>query len=91
MSAYIFNFYAEHIMWNARLDDSQAGINIERRNINNLKYAGNTMLMVEREEELKSLLTKVKELEWKAGLKCNIQTTKIMASSPITSCQTEGE
>ena len=76
-------------MWNAGLEE--AGIKIAGRNINNLRYADDTTLMAEREEELKSLLMKVKELEWKAGLKLNVQTTKIMASSPITSCQTEGE
>ena len=71
-------------MWNARLDEAQAGINIDGRNTNNLRYADNTTLMAESEEELKSLLMKVKEESEKAGLKLNIQKTKIMASSPIT-------
>ena len=78
--------YAENIMWNARLDEAQAGIKIARRNINNLRYTDDTTLMGEIEEELKSLLIKVKESE-KAGLKLNIQKTKIMASGPITSWQ----
>ena len=77
-------------MRNARLDEAQAGIKIARRNINNLRYADDTTLMVESEEELKSLLMKVKESE-KAGLKLNIQKTKIMASSPITSRQIDGD
>ena len=72
-------------MWNARLDEAQAGIKISRRNINNLRYAGDTILMAEREKELKSLLMKVKEESEKVGLKLNIQETKIMASGPITS------
>ena len=72
-------------MWNASLDDSQAGIKIARRNINNLRYADDTTLMAESKEELKSLLMKVKEESEKAGLKLNIQKTKIMASGPITS------
>ena len=71
-------------MWNARRDESQAGIKIARRNINNLRYADDTTLMVEREEELKSLLMKVKEENENVGLKFNIQKTKIMASGPIT-------
>ena len=71
-------------MRNARLDEAQAGIKISRRNINNLRYADNTTLMAESEEELKSLLVKVKEESEKAGLKLNIQKTKIMASCPIT-------
>ena len=82
-------------MWNARLDEEQAGVKIARRNINNLRYAGDTTLMVkksqESKEELKSLLMKVKEESEKAGLKLNIQKAKIMASSPITSWQTDGE
>ena len=78
-------------MQNARLDEAQAGIKIARRNINNLRYAGDTTLMVENEEELKSLLMKVKEENEKVGLKLNIQKTKIMASSPITSWQIDGE
>ena len=78
-------------MWNARLDEAQAGIKIARRNINNLQYADDTTLMVESEEELKSLLMKVKEKSEKVGLKLNIQKTKIMASGPITSWQLDGE
>ena len=78
-------------MWNARLDEAQAGIKIARRNINNLRYAYDTTLMAESEEELKRQLMKVKEESEKAGLKLNIQEMKIMASSPITSWQTEGE
>ena len=77
-------------MWNAGLDESQAGIKVASRNINNLRYADGTTLMAESEEELKSLLMKVKEESKKAGLKLNIQKTKIMASSPITSWQIEG-
>ena len=72
-------------MWNARLDESQAGIKIARRNINNLRYADDTTLMAESEEELKSILMKVKEESEKAGLKLNIQKTKITASGPVTS------
>ena len=72
-------------MWNARLDEAQAGIKIARRNINNLRYTDNTTFVAESEEELKSLLMKVKEESEKTGLKLNIQKTKIMASSPITS------
>ena len=86
-----FNFYAEYIMRNARLDESQAGIKIAVRNINNLRYADDTTLMAENKEELKSLLRKVEEESEKAGLKLNIQRTKIMASSPITSWQIDGE
>ena len=78
-------------MQNARLDEAQAGIKIVRRNINNLRYADDTTLMAESEEELKSLLMKVKEESQKAGLKLNIQKTKIMASGPITSWQIDGE
>ena len=78
-------------MRNARLDEAQAGIKISGRNINNLKYAGGTTLMVENEEELKSLLIKVKEESEKAGLKLNIRKTNIMASGPITSWQIDGE
>ena len=77
-------------MWNARLDETQAGIKISRRNINNLRYADDTTLMAE-SEELKSLLMKVKEESEKAGLKLNIYKMKIMASSPITSWKTDGE
>ena len=75
-------------MWNAGLDEAQAGIKIAGRNINNLRYAADTTLMAESEEDLKSLLMKVRE--WKAGLKLNIQKTKIMASDPITSWQIDG-
>ena len=78
-------------MRNARLDEAQAGIKIAGRNINNLRYADDTTLMAEIEEELKSLLMKVKEKSEKAGLKLNIQKTKIMASSPITSWQIDGQ
>ena len=78
-------------MWNARLDEARIGIKIARRNINNLRYADNTPLMAESEEELKSLLMKVKVESEKVGLKFNIQKTKIMASSPITSWQIDGE
>ena len=78
-------------MQNARLDEAQAGIKIAGRNINNLRYEDDTTLMAESEEELKSLLMKVKEQNEKAGLKLNIQKTKIMASSPITSWQIDGE
>ena len=83
--------YAEYIMRNARLDEAQARIKIAGRNINNLRYADDTTLMAESEEELKSLLKKVKEESEKVGLKLNIQKTKIMASSPITSWQIDGE
>ena len=78
-------------MWNARLDEAQAGIKIAGGNINNLRYADDTTLTVESKEELKSLLMKVKEESEKAGLKLNIQKTKIMASGPITSWQIDGE
>ena len=78
-------------MWNTRLDEEQAGIKIERRNINNLRYADDTTLRAESEEELKSLLIKVKEESEKFGLKLNIQKTKIMASSSITSWKIDGE
>ena len=78
-------------MWNARLNKAQAGIKISGRNINNFRYAGDTTFMVESEEEVKSFLTKVKEESGKAGLILNIQRTKIMASSPITSWQIDGE
>ena len=87
----LFNLYAEYIMRNAGLDEAQAGIKIAGRNINKLRYADNTTLMAESEEELKSLLMKVKEESEKAGLKLNIQKTKIMASGPNTSCQIDGE
>ena len=91
LSPCLFNFYAEYIMRNAGLEEAQAGIKIARKNINNLRYAGDTTLMAENEEELKSLLIKVKEESEKVGLKLNIQKTKIMASFPITSGQIDGE
>ena len=81
----LFNLYAVYIKQNARLDEAQAGIKIAGRNINNLRYADDTTLMAESEEEIKSLLMKVKEERGKVGLKLNIQKTKIMASTPITS------
>ena len=84
LSTCLFNIYAEYIMWNAGLDEARAGIKIASRNINNLRYADNTTLMAESEEELKSFLMKVKEESEKVGLKLNIQKTKIMASGPIT-------
>ena len=87
LSPCLYNIYAEYIMWNARLDEAQAGIKFAGRNINDLRYADNTSLMAESEEELKSLLIKVKEESEKAGLKLNILKTKIMTSSPITSWQ----
>ena len=85
LSPCLFNLYAEYIMRNAGLEEAQAGIKIAGRNINNLRYADDTTLMAESEEELKSLLMKVKEESEKVGLKLNIQKTKIMASGPITS------
>ena len=91
LSPYLFNLYAEYIMRNAGLDKAQAGINIAGININNLRYADDTTLMAESDEELKSLLMKVKEKSEKGGLKLNIHKTKIMASSPITSWEIEGE
>ena len=90
MSPYLFNLYSEYIIQNARLDGSQPGIKIARRNINNLRYANDTTLMAE-SEELETFLKKMKEESEKVGLKLNIQKTKIMASSPITSWQIEGE
>ena len=87
----LFNFYAEYIMRNAGLEEAEAGIKIAGRNINNLRYADDTTLMAESEEELKSLLMKVKEKSEKVGLKLNIQKTKIMASGPITSWEIDGE
>ena len=87
----LFNLYAEYIMRNARLDEAQAGIKTTRKNVNNLRYADGTMLTAESEEELKSLLMKVKEESEKVGLKLNIQKTKIMTSGPITSWQMDGE
>ena len=91
MSQYARNLYAEYIMRNAGLEETQAGIKIAGRNINNLRYADDTTLMAESEEELQSFLMKVKEESEKVGLKLNIQKTKIMASGPITSWETDGE
>ena len=90
LSTCLFNFYAEYIMRNARLEEAQAGIKTAGRNIN-LRYADDTTVMAESEEELKSLLMKVKEDSEEVGLKLTIQKTKIMASGPITSWQTDGE
>ena len=91
LSSCLFNLYAEYIIRNTGLEEAQTGIKIAGRNINNFRYADNTTLMAESEEELKSLLMKVKEESEKVGLKLNIQKTKIMASSPITSWQRDGE
>ena len=91
LSACLFNFYAEYIMRNAGLEEIQAGLKIARRNINNLRYADDTTLMAESEEELKSLLMKVKVGSEKVGLKFNIQKSKIMVSGPITSWEIDGE
>ena len=91
MSPCLFNFYAENLLRNAGLEEAQAGIKIARRNSNNLRYADDTTLMAESEEELKGLLMKVKVESEKVGLKLNIQKTKIMASGPITSWQIDGE
>ena len=91
LSPCLFNLYAEYIMRNAGLKEAQAGIKIAGRNINNLRYADDTTLMAGSEEELKSLLMKVKEESEKVGLKLNIQKTKIMKSGPITSWQIDGE
>ena len=91
LSPCLFNLYAEYILQNARLDDAQTRIKIAGTNINNFRYANDTALMAESEEELKSLLMKLKEQSEKAGLKLNIQKTKIMAPSPITSQQIDGE
>ena len=91
MSPCLFNLYAEYIMRNAGLDEAQAGIKMARRNINNLRYADDTTLMAESEEELKSLLMKVKEESENVGLKLNIQKTKTVASGPIISWQIDGE
>ena len=84
MSPCLFNLYAEYILRNPGLEEAQAGIKIARRNINNLRYADDTALMAKSEEELKSLLMRVKEESEKVSLKLNIQKTKIMASGPIT-------
>ena len=91
LSPCLFNFCEDNIMWNSRLHESQTGIKIAGRNINNFMYADDTTLMAETEEKLKSLLKKVKEGSEKAGLKFSIQKTKIMASCPITSWQIDGE
>ena len=92
LSPCLFNLYEEYIMWNAGLNEAQTGIKISRRNINNLRYADNTTLMAESEEELKNLLIKVKDESEKTGLKLNIQKMKIMAlSAPIPSWQIDGE
>ena len=91
LSPCLFILYAEYIMQNARLYEAQAGIKIARKNINNLRYANDTTLMAESEEELKNFLMKVKEESEKVGLRLNIQKTKIMASGPITSWQIDGE
>ena len=91
LSPCLFNLYAEYIMRNARLEEAQAGITSAGRNINNLRYADDMTLMAESEEELKSLLTKVKEENEKVGLKLNIQKMKIMASSPIASLEIDGK
>ena len=91
LSPCLFNFYAEYIMWNAGLYEAQAGIRIAGRNSNNFRYADDTNVTAESEEELKSLLMKVKEESEKVGLKLNIQKTKIMASGPITSWQIDRE
>ena len=91
MSPCLFNLYAEYIMRTSGLDEARAGIKIAGRNINNLRYADDTIFMAESEEELKSLLMKVKRESEKVGLKLNIQKTKIMASGPITSWRIDGE
>ena len=91
LSPCLFNIYAKYIMRNAGLEETQAGIKIARRNINNLRYADNTAVMAESEEEIKSLLMKVKEESEKVGLKLNIQKTKIMATGTITSWEIDRE
>ena len=91
LSPCLFNLYAEYIMRDSGMDEAQTGIKIAGRNVNNLRYADDTILLAESEEKLKSLLMKVKEESEKAGLKFNIQKTKIMASGPITSQQIDGE
>ena len=90
-TVYLFNLYAKYIMRDAGLEEAQAGIKTARRNINNLRYVDDTTLMTESEEELRSLLMKMKEASEKVGLKFNIQKTKILASSPITAWEIEGE
>ena len=91
LSPCLFNLYTEYLILNTRLDEAQAGIKIARRNINNLRYADNTTLMAESEEELKSLMMKVKKESEKCWLKAQHSKTKIMASGPISSCQIDGE
>ena len=91
MSPCLFNFYAEYIMRNTGLDEAQAGIKVAGKNINHLRYVDDTTLVAESEEELKSLLMKVKEESEKVGLKLNVQKAKIMAFGPITSWQIDGE
>ena len=91
LSPCLFNFYAEYIRRNTGLGEAQAGMKIARRNINNFRYADDTILMAESEEEIKSLLMKVKEESEKVGLKLNIQKTKIMVSGPITSWEIDGK
>ena len=91
MSPCLFNFYAQYIWLNVRLDEAQTGITIAKRNISNLRYADNTTLMPESKEKLNDHLIKVKEESEKAALKLSIQKTESPASSPITSCQTDGE
>ena len=91
LSPCLFNFYAEDIIWNAGLDEAQAGIKTVRRNINNLRYGDDTTLMEDSEEELKNLLMKLKEQSEKAGLKLNIQKMKIMAYGPFSSRQIDGK
>ena len=91
MSPCLFGFYAQYIMWNSGLDESQGGIKISGRNINNLRYADGTILMAESKEELKSLLMRVEKKSEKAGLKLNIKKTNIMATSTITSLQIDVE
>ena len=91
MSPCLFNLYAEYILWNARLDEAQAGIKIAGRNSSNLRYADDTTLTAESEDELKSFLMKLKEESEKVGFKLNIQKTKIMASGPIASWEIDGE
>ena len=91
LSPCLFNLYAEYIMWNSRLDEAQTGINIVGRNINNFRYPDDTILVAESEEELKSILMKVKQESEKVGLKLNIQKTKIIANRPIISWEIDGE